>query len=217
MDKFFKEDILTVFVPVRGETSHYAVGISFGNVLTNIQEQIKRNNEELSVKIITRALIKSFNDNDVRIRCDCADFIYRQSYWLSKEDIILGDKETRPSDITNPGNTKGRGCKHILLVLNNNSWLIKVSSCIFNYVNYMKDHYERLYRDIIYPAIYGEPYTDDDDDGTQMDMFGDNLPDDDIDTANKYAKTKTQFKKGNEYRFQPIEQEDEKQISFEMD
>lgn len=36
MDKFFKEDILTVFVPVRGETSHYAVGISFGNVLTNI-------------------------------------------------------------------------------------------------------------------------------------------------------------------------------------
>ena len=65
----------------------------------------------------------------------------------------------------------------------------------------MKDHYERLYRDIIYPAIYGEPYTDDDDDGTQMDMFGDNLPDDDIDTANKYAKTKTQFKKGNEYRF----------------
>jgi len=36
---------------------------------------------------------------------------------------IAGEMETRPSNITNPDDTKGRGCKHVQAVLTNNSWL----------------------------------------------------------------------------------------------
>ena len=103
-----------------------------------------------------------------------------------------------------------------MLVLSNNSWLLKVSSVIFNYINYMEKHYAKLYADIIYPAIYEKDYEE----PVQMDMFADEenpelaTDSDTIDTSNKYARTKTQFKKGNEYRFKPNQQVD-KQLDFD--
>ena len=130
--------------------------------------------------------------------------------------MTSGQAELRPANITNPGDTKGSGCKHIMLVLSNNSWLLKVSSVIFNYINYMEKHYAKLYADIIYPAIYEKDYEE----PVQMDMFADEenpeleTDSDTIDTSNKYARTKTQFKKGNEYRFKPNQQVD-KQLDFD--
>lgn len=149
---------------------------------------------------------------------NCDDWKYRMAYWSTVNDINSGQPEDRPSKITNPNDTKGPGCKHSLLVLSNNTWLIKVSSVINNYINYMKKHYQRMYADIIYPAIYQKEYTDD----VQLDIFNDDnlITDTDIiDVSNKFATTKNRFQKGNEIgketRFKSKNAPFKKQVSFD--
>ena len=196
MNKLFKQDILTVDINVKGETDTYQVKISFGGVCELIKDQIKRLGE-FNLKAVTRALITGLNREDVYIHCSCPDASYRMNYWQTKNKITSGDAETRPSDITNPDDSLGAGCKHVLLVLSNTSWLLKVASTIFNYINYMEKHYSRLYADIIYPAIYGKKYEE----PVQLDILDtdDNLDTDTetIDKSNQYAVDKTKFQKGN--------------------
>lgn len=225
MNKFFQDNILDVDIKVRGETDDYIVRISFGGVLDEIHKQIESNNGTLNLRCVIRALVSAFNGDNVYVRCSCPDFKYRFAYFLSVNDIIVGERETRPSDITNPYDTKGKGCKHILLVLANNSWLTKVASVIFNYVNYMEKHYQNLYADIIYPALYQKEYEDD----VQLQIQEpepeeppEEEPDisvksdkDLLDISNKWARTKNQFQKGNEYRFQKKDAPMKRQIDFD--
>lgn len=225
MNKFFQDNILDVDIKVRGETDDYIVRISFGGVLDEIHKQLESNNNVLNLRCIIRALVAAFNGDNVYVRCSCPDFKYRFAYFLSVNDIIVGERETRPSDITNPYDTKGKGCKHILLVLANNSWLTKVASVIFNYVNYMEKHYQNLYADIIYPALYQKEYEDD----VQLQIQEpepeeppEEEPDisvksdkDLLDISNKWARTKNQFQKGNEYRFQKKDAPMKRQIDFD--
>lgn len=129
---------------------------------------------------------------------NCPDFHYRFGYWATRNKINSGVSETRPSKITNPTDSLGSGCKHILLVLNNNSWLIKVASVINNYIKYMEKHFQKAYSDIIYPAIYGKDYEE----PVQLSFDDtDNLAGEEdieiLDTANEYGKKSTQFQKGN--------------------
>lgn len=216
MNRLFKDNILDVNVSVHGETDDYSVKMSFGGFLDSLHRELKKNNDILNLRVVSRALTSAFNSDNVYIHCSCKDWKYRFSYWATKNSITSGQAELRPANITNPGDTKGSGCKHIMLVLSNNSWLLKVASVIFNYINYMEKHYAKLYADIIYPAIYEKDYEE----PVQMDMFADEenpeleTDSDTIDTSNKYARTKTQFKKGNEYRFKPNQQVD-KQLDFD--
>ena len=209
MNRLFKDDILTVDINVKGETDNYIVKISFGGFCEILQDQIDKQGGVLNYKAVTRALILGFNKDDVYIKCSCPDSQYRFAYWQSKNDIISGDeRETRPSDITNPDDSLGSSCKHVLLVLSNTSWLLKVASTIYNYINYMEKHYKKLYADIIYPAIYGKEFEE----PVQLDIFDDdNLKTDTeiIDNSNEYARTKNQFKQGNTQgvRFAPKEQD----------
>lgn len=199
MNKLFKDEILDISLQVAGETDDYTVRISFGTFLNHLRSFVK-NEEDLNLRAINRALVSCFNTDDVYFRCSCADFKYRQAYFATQNGTIIGDPETRPSNITNPNDTKGAGCKHINLVLSNNSWLLKVSAVIFNYINYMKKHYEQMYAEIIYPAIYDKEYEE----PVQTDMFADgNLADDQdvIDASNKWARTKNQFEKGWDKKF----------------
>lgn len=223
MNSLFKDNILTVNVNVQGETDNYVVQIKFGGILDEIHDQLQRNNQKFDLKVVMRALIAAFNSDNVYIHCSCPDWNYRFSYWSRVNDISSDpsiEQTNNGMEIVNPDDTKGRGCKHSLLVLSNNRWLRAVSSVIFNYVNYMEKHYPRLYADIIYPAIYEKEYEDD----VQLDIFDteetkDNLPDeqDEIDVSNKWAKTKGQFKPGNEYRFTSDETEVPGQKSFDFD
>lgn len=198
MNKLFKDDILTININVNGETDDYIVRIKFGGFLDILYNELNHLNGVLDLRTIIRALIKGFNQDDVYIHCSCPDARYRFAYWQTVKDINSGDPENRPSNITNPDNTLGSGCKHVLLVLNNNSWLIKVASVINNYIKYMSKNYEKLYADIIYPAIYRKPYSD----AVQLDVFGDKelageKDSDEISTAIDYGKKSTQFQKGN--------------------
>lgn len=154
---------------------------------------------------------------------NCPDFLYRFSYWSLVNNISSDpeiEQKNNGREIVNPNDTKGRGCKHVLLVLTRSRWLRNVASVIYNYINYMEKHYPKLYADIIYPAIYEKEYEE------PVQLSIDDLSDeekevpseeDTIDTSNKWAKTKSQFKPGNEYRFQPANKEIEGQKSFDFD
>lgn len=143
---------------------------------------------------------------------------YRFAYWSTKSNTnaFEGEQFSNGKEIRNPNDTKGRGCKHVLLVLNNNSWLMKVASVIYNYVNYMKNHFDKLYADVIYPAIYGKEYEGD----VQTSLFDDDdltSSQDELDVVNKWAREKNLFKKGNTkgVRFTKKEEPDDKQFDFD--
>lgn len=206
-NQLFKENIMTVSLDIQGETDDYIVTISFGGFLDELKKQLQQNNDELSLRIVIRALLNSFNSDNVYIRCNCEDFQYRHAYWASRNNLIVGDKETRPSDKTNPNNKLGSGCKHIMLVISNTSWIIKLGSVIYNYYNYMEKHYKKMWADIIYPAVYGKKYEE------PIQLSIDNIDDADeldtstniIDTSNIEAKNRGKFKTGNKLgvRFAP--------------
>jgi len=204
-NKLFKEDELSVNVRVHGETSLYLVTVSFNGVLNSLSGMLPKDatEDDITFGRVLRALTDAFNHNDVRVHCTCPDFQYRQAYWATVNGTNAGPAETRPSDETNPDDTKGAGCKHINMVLSNRSWLMKVASVITNYIRYMKEHYEKLYADVMYPAIFDREYVE----PVQQDfnneingLASDELMSDEdtIDTSNKWAKTKTQFKPGNQ-------------------
>lgn len=147
---------------------------------------------------------------------------YRQGYWATKNGTIVGEPETRPSDITNPHDTKGGMCKHVAMVMSNNSWLQKVASVIRNYILYMQKHMPDLYYKVMYPALYGREYDEvqmdlDDITGNERELGSEES---DIDVSNKWAKTKSQFKPGNEYRYRPVSKDDDEiegQKRFDFD
>lgn len=203
MNSLFFDDILTVKVPVRGETNNYVVTIKFTGFIDILQRELKKiNAEDVDLRLIIRALIQAFNSEEVFIHCSCEDFKYRFNYWVTRKDINSGEPQYIPTRITNPLDNKGAGCKHIMLVLSNTQWLMKVSSVINNYIKYMKTHIPKDYAQYIYPALFGKEYEE----VVQTSIFDTegSLDDteDTINIANEYGRRSGQFKPGNPYRFQ---------------
>lgn len=217
MNKLFYEDLLTVNIDVQGETDRYTVTMSFGGFLDQVQRDL-RGGSEFDLRIAIKALVAAFNSDNVYVHCSCPDYQYRMAYWGTQNDTNSGAKELRPSDITNPHDTKGPGCKHIMLVLGNHSWLIKVASVIVNYVNWMKANREMIYADVLYPAIYGKKYSAEEPVQMSIDDTDRDSLDTDTDTinkANQAARAKGQFRQGNEYRFTKGYNRDRNQIGIE--
>lgn len=195
MNKFFKEDILDINIRIHGETNSYITTLSFSNVLDKLQTFTR--NKELELHDLIRAITIAFNTDNVYIHCNCPDFQFRFNYWITKKDLNSGAPEIRPSLMTNPDDKLGDGCKHIMLILSNTSWIIKVARVIYNYINFMNKNKPRLYADIIYPALYGKKYEE----PVQLDLDTSNELETDsdmIDKSNQYARTKNQFKPGNQ-------------------
>ena len=224
MDAFWKGDILDFDVHVKGETNNYIVQITFENILKELQREVKGNNNKLEFKCVLRALLKSFNGDNVYISCSCPDWKYRMAYWATKNQHNSGQPEVRPSDITNPSDSKGAGCKHSLLVISNLDWMMKIASVINNYIKWCKENMARNYADYIFPKIYGMPYNR----AVQLSLFDD--PDDngllpsDQETISKVIDKSVQgrdergrWAKGNEYRFQPREKTTSRKHDYEKD
>lgn len=226
MNEFFKDSTLNVNVRVQGETDNYLVQIKFGNILDCIHDELEKHDNSLDLRVIIRALISSFNTDDVYIHCSCPDWNYRFSYW-SRVNNISADPAIEQTNngmrIVNPNDTKGAACKHVLIVLSNNTWLNKVASVIYNYINYMKNHSQRLYADVIYPAIYQKPYEEpvqlniDDVEDIDVDIL--DTTSDTLDISNKEASTRGRFKKGNQsgIQFASKEQTPETDKQFNLD
>ena len=222
MNKLFKEDILTVNIPVNGETDNYIVRITFGGFLEILRGNVSTD-RELNFRDVARAAITGFNRDDVFIHCSCPDFKYRFNYYATRNSINSGTPETRPSKITNPDDSLGSACKHVLLVLNNTSWIIRVARVIVNYIKYMQTHYQKLYADIIHPAVYGSEYEEpvqlSIDDMDNEDNLASEEDSETLDTANVYNRERTKFQKGNDkgVRFAPKEDNYEDEDQLEID
>ena len=215
MNDLFKNNLLTVDIPVRGETDNYHVKLKFSGILDSIQKRVQANNDTLELRNIIQAITDCFNRNDVYIFCSCPDWKYRLSAWATINQITSGTPETRPSNITNPNDTLGPGCKHVMLVLGNQMWIVVLARVIYNYATYMESHSQSMYSTYIYPALHGHPYEE----PVQMDMFDSDELATDADTikaANDERRTSTQFKPGNQsgVQFAPEPKEDEKQLEL---
>lgn len=178
MNKLFAEDVLEAVVPIIGETDNYEIIVSFSGFLDELKTQLDKR-KKLDTVTIIRALVSAFDRNDVYIHCDCPDFKFRFNYWATIDRYNSGEKEMRPTNITNPDGDKGSVCKHGLAVLNRQTWIIKLASVINNYIKYIKIKMTRLYDKFIHPAIFGQKSEADFDtqmnvvDG-QVTMFDDN-------------------------------------------
>jgi len=217
MDAFFKGDILEFGIKVHGETDDYIVTITFEGILKELQREVKANNNRLNFKCVLRALMMSFNNRDVYVSCTCPDWKYRQAYWSTQGRYNSGTPQMdNGKKIANPNDTKGAGCKHVLLVLSNLDWMMKIASVINNYIRYSKDYLQRNYADYIFPMVYGVPYNR----AVQMsifdkeDKYGDGVLPTDQETINDVIATsqvgrtdKGVFTKDNPFKFKPTNQE----------
>ena len=71
MNKLFRDDILTVNVPVKGETDNYLVKISFGGFCKILRDKIEQNGGKLELRDVVQALTIGFNKGDVYVYCTC--------------------------------------------------------------------------------------------------------------------------------------------------
>lgn len=226
MNTFFKRDILTFSVEVRGETNNYKVKLKLNGVLEELQKVLRSTKKPVEWKNIAYAISTVLNNGDVYINCDCLDFTYRFNHWSHVHGYASSKDDPGPGlGIANPNDDKGASCKHGLLVLANKDWVMKVTSTINNYIHYMQERQERLYQSIIFPAVYGQRYSDE----IQQQLFNPdtgktarnylNTGKDTINKANEIGKTRTQFKKGNTQgvRFAKTDNDEPDQVQLDLD
>jgi hypothetical protein len=200
MNKLFKQDILQVNIPVVGENDEYTVTIKIEGVVAEIQKNIKNNNNKLEFRTIIQALTKVFNTTDVYVKCTCPDFKYRFAHWNILKNVSVDDSSNDPGPgkgIANPNDDKGRGCKHILLVLANGSWMMKVASVIQNYCHFLSEKKPDAFLKLVFPKLYGVPADEAADNGIVADNEDLETGKDLIDIINDWAKNRGKFKKGS--------------------
>lgn len=158
MNALYKANLLSFIIPIQGEHGNYEVEVLFDGILDAINRELQNNSWSFEYKVVYRAIIDAINKQDIYVSCNCPDFTYRMSYWASKGRYNSGQPQIVPARITNPNDSKGAGCKHIMKVLADLDWALKLASCITNYVTYMEEHYPDKYFNVIFPAIYGVSY-----------------------------------------------------------
>lgn len=200
MNKLFKEDILEISVPVVGETNNYTVSIKMAGVVAEIARNIKLNKYKLEYRTIIQALTKVFNANNIYVKCTCQDFRYTYAHWNIINNVSVDDTSKDPGPgkgIRNAKDDKGRGCKHILLVLANGDWIMKVASVINNYIHYAEEHLQKPFLNVIFPKLYGVPA----DEMVEQDIIDteDYLDSSSglIDAINEYGKNRGKYKPGS--------------------
>lgn len=200
MNSLFKQDILLVNIPVVGENDEYIVTIKLEGVVAEIHKNIKNNSNKLEYRTIIQALTKVFNTSDVYIKCSCPDAKYRFAHWNIVKNVSVDDSAHDPGPgkgIANPNDDKGRGCKHMLLVLANGDWMMKVASVINNYCHFLSEKRPDAFLKLVFPKLYGVPA----DEAEQNDIVADQeeleTGKDLIDIINEYGRNRGKFKKGS--------------------
>lgn len=200
MNSLFKQDILQVNIPVVGENDEYTVTIKLEGVVGEIQKNIKNNNNKLEFRTIIQALTKVFNTSDVYIKCSCPDAKYRFAHWNIVKNVSTDDSASDPGPgkgIANPNDDMGRGCKHMLLVLSNGDWMMKVASVINNYCHFLSEKKPEAFLKLVFPKLYGVPADEAVENGLVADEADLETGKDLIDTINDWAKNRGKFKKGS--------------------
>jgi len=200
MNKLFKEDTLIVKIPVIGETDQYTVSVKMEGVIAELAKNIKSNKNQLEYRSVIQALTKIFNSANIYVKCTCPDYKYRFAHWNIVNNVSVDDTASDPGPgkgIRNPDDDKGRGCKHVLLVLANGDWLLKVASVINNYIHYAEEHLQKPFLKLIFPKLYGIPA----DEMVEQDLIDDDKYLDSstglIDAINEYGRNRGKYKPGS--------------------
>ena len=200
MNALFKQDILQVNIPVIGENDEYTVTIKLEGVIAEIQKNIKNNSNKLEFRTIIQALTKVFNTSDVYVSCSCPDFKYRFAHWNIIKHVSTEDSSKDPGPgkgIVNPNDDKGRGCKHILLVLANGDWMMKVASVINNYCHFLSEKKSEAFLKLVFPKLYGVPADEAVENGLVADEADLETGKDLINIINEYGRNRGKFKPGS--------------------
>lgn len=199
MNKLFKEDILEVTVPVTGETDSYSVNIRMEKVVAEIAKNIKNNKNKLEFRTVVQSLTKVFNTSNIYVKCSCPDYKYRFAHWNIVNKVSVDDTSKDPGPgkgIRNPDDKLGRGCKHVLLVLANGDWIMKVASVINNYIHYAEKKLQKPFLKLIFPKLYGVAA----DEMVEQDLIDDDKFLDSseglIDAINEYGKNRGKYAPG---------------------
>lgn len=209
MNALFKGNMLSFKIPVHGETNNYTVEVLFEGILDDIKHEIKVNKDKLEYKCVYRAIINAINKQDIFISCTCPDWKYRMRYYATKNRYNSGVPQVKASDITNPDDKLGAGCKHSLAVLANLDWAMKLATVIHNYIIYMQENDERKFADIIFPALYDMTY----DKAVQLGLF-DN---DELANTMDNEEDEIEIDKANERSVYKPEEETEEEDSGEIE
>ena len=223
MNTFFKRDILDFSIQVRGETNNYLVKLKLVGILRELQDELAKDKREVEWKHIMNAITRVFNNKNIYAWCSCDDWKYRFQHWSCVGDFAYDERDPGPGKrIANPNNDKGDGCKHVLLVLSNSSWRVQLAKAIINYINRLKERQERLYQTIVFPAIYGEKYSDE----IQQELINpdtgkksrDYLPSSrkELQQADDDAINRGRFQKGNTKGIRFTKDEPEDQIELDL-
>jgi hypothetical protein len=200
MNDFWKSDILKVNIPIVGETDEYTVTIKLEGVVAEIQKNVKNNNNKFEFRTVIQALTKVFNTSDVYVKCTCPDHKYRFAHWNIIKNVSVDDSSQDPGPgkgIANPNDDKGRGRKHVLLVISNGSWMMKVASVVLQYALYMDEHKHDIFKKLIFPKIYGVPAEEAAENNLVVDEEVLESDKSLIAAINDWSKNKGKFKKGS--------------------
>ena len=200
MNKLFKEDILEVSIPVVGEHDSYTVSVKMEGVIKEIANNIKNNKNQLEYRTIIQALTKVFNSSNIWVKCTCPDYKYRFAHWNIINNVSIDDTSKDPGPgkgIANPNDDKGRGCKHILLVLANGDWLMKVASVINNYIHYAEEKLRQPFLKLIFPKLYGVTIEEASDKDLVPEEFELTSTTEIIDLINDYGRNRGKYQKGS--------------------
>lgn len=151
---------------------------------------------------------------------NCPDHLYNYAHWNIINNVSVDDTAHDPGpgkNIKNPNDDKGRGCKHILLVLSNGDWMMKVASVINNYIHYAEEHMQKAFMKLIFPKLYGIPA----DEAVENNLVPEETNMDTephvIEVINKWAADRGKIKKGSNInpvyadRLQKEQEKDQKQ------
>lgn len=89
--------------------------------------------KKMGLEPVRRALLNAMDGMDIKVDCNCGDFMYRFAYMASVLEYKYGKPETRESKITNPDGY-GAMCKHLIALLSNKSWVKQVATTLQQWI-----------------------------------------------------------------------------------
>ena len=117
----------------------YVVTISFEGPFNLLQWQLKsmkgKNRwKRINHRMLTDALSKALDTEDLYIDCSCPDFKYRFKFWCTQADCNYGLPQNTAPKVRNVKNNKGYCCKHILAVLYGKRWVPAAAKCWLDFI-----------------------------------------------------------------------------------
>lgn len=123
----------------KSRVGDYIVTISFEGAFSNLYTEVgswsgKNRWKRIDLKLLTKCLSKSLDEDDLYIDCSCSDFLYRFSWWVTQADAKYGVQQNRPPRVRNVKNNQGFCCKHLLAVLYGKRWVPAAAKAWLQYI-----------------------------------------------------------------------------------